>query len=230
MDGPSDAQPEARYDGIADFYVGESGGTAADVVSQTLLELLGDVGSLRVLDLACGEGRLSRELAHRGAAVVGVDLSQRLLARARSRDDEDALGIGYLIGDAHGIEWWDGEAFDVVVCNHGLADIDDLDAAVGTVATVLAPRGTFAFSILHPCCPGNGSTTPSAWPPAAGYGTEGWWLADNPGMRGKVGSTFRRLSTYLNTATRRGLSVVDVAEPASDEVPMFLVVTCRRTR
>ena len=51
-------------------------------MSVALFELLGPSAGKRVLDLACGHGRISRELARRGARVVGVDLSGALLDRA----------------------------------------------------------------------------------------------------------------------------------------------------
>src|SRR6266704_4816361 len=50
-----------------------------------LLALLPDVDGRRVLDLGCGAGQLARHLATSGAAeVVGVDLSERMLALARA--------------------------------------------------------------------------------------------------------------------------------------------------
>jgi 2-polyprenyl-3-methyl-5-hydroxy-6-metoxy-1,4-benzoquinol methylase len=50
---------------------------------------------LRVLDLACGQGRLSRELARRGARVVGLDISNELLDKARAVEKDEPLGISY---------------------------------------------------------------------------------------------------------------------------------------
>src|SRR6202034_953638 len=56
---------EARYDAVADFYI--SGfGSADDPASLALLELLGQAAGLRVLGVACGHGRITRELARRG--------------------------------------------------------------------------------------------------------------------------------------------------------------------
>jgi SAM-dependent methyltransferase len=132
-----------------------------------------------------------------------------------------------------------GERFEVVTCHFGLSDIDDLEGVLGTVARVLAPGGVFVFSILHPCFPGWGEDAPSAWRPGGGYYLEGWWLAENPGFRGQVGSNFRMLSTYLNALVRHGLSIEGVAEPdpgpewaarvpGADAVPVYLVVGCRR--
>jgi 2-polyprenyl-3-methyl-5-hydroxy-6-metoxy-1,4-benzoquinol methylase len=69
----------ARYDAVADFYV--SGfDSVDDSVSVALLDLLGPVGGLRVLDVACGHGRITRELSQRGADVTGVDISAKLMS------------------------------------------------------------------------------------------------------------------------------------------------------
>ncbi|HXM59023.1 MAG TPA: class I SAM-dependent methyltransferase [Candidatus Dormibacteraeota bacterium] len=233
----------ARYDLIRDFYLDQVGLEAGDPVAATLLDLLGEVRGERVLDLACGHGRIARALARRGASVVGVDLSEVLLDRARAGEAEEPLGVAYLQGDVTSPVALAGERFDAVACNHGLADIDDLGGAVATAARVLPPGGRFAFSILHPCFPGWDETAPSSWPQAGGYFAEGWWLARNPGIRGKVGSNHRTLSTYVNTLVRHHLAIEEVAEPepwstirdrqlaaqpGAGPPPMFLVVRCRR--
>src|ERR671930_1493712 len=52
----------------------------------TFLALLPKVAGRRVLDLGCGAGQLAHHLAGRGAAeVIGIDLSERMLALARAR-------------------------------------------------------------------------------------------------------------------------------------------------
>ena len=65
-----------RYDDVADFYSSGWLDVYDDAVSLALFDLLGPVSDLCVLDLACGHGRISREIARRGARVVGVDLSE----------------------------------------------------------------------------------------------------------------------------------------------------------
>jgi ubiquinone/menaquinone biosynthesis C-methylase UbiE len=234
----------ARYDLIADFYLGVVGNEVTDPSAATLLDLLEDVRGMRVLDLACGQGRVARELARRGALVVGIDISDALLDGAREAETEEPLGITYLNVDATSARALTGEMFDGVVCNHGLADIDDLDGTLATVARVLRPGRRFVFSILHPCFPGWDDEAPSSWPRGGGYYAEGWWLARNPGIRGKVGSNHRMFSTYLNSAVYHHLAIEEVAEPApgphlrarqlaaqpgAGPVPMFLVVRCLAT-
>ena len=63
---------EARYDAVAEFYV--SGfDSLDDPPSEALLELLGPPAGLRILDVGCGHGRVTRELARRGACLTGID-------------------------------------------------------------------------------------------------------------------------------------------------------------
>ena len=190
-----------------------------------------------MLDLACGQGRVARELARRGATVVGIDISAALLERARVAEARRPVGIAYVLADAARHDMLAGEMFDGVVCNFGPADIDDLD---GALATVAPEGGWFVFSILHPRFPGWDADAPSAWPPDRGYYVEGWWLAANTGYRGTVGANHRMLSTYLNRLGRHGLAPTDVIEPlpgadwsarapGRSPVPVYLVVLCVRT-
>jgi len=72
----------ARYDAVAEFYVNGFDSTD-DSASLALLGLLGPVAGLHVLDVACGHGRITRELARRGAGVVGIDISGNLISKAR---------------------------------------------------------------------------------------------------------------------------------------------------
>ena len=109
-----------------------------------LLELLPPPGR-RTLDLACGEGRVSRVLAARGHDVVGVEGSPALASAAREADPE----IEVLDGDAAALPLPDG-AVDLVVCSMALLNFDDMDAAVREVARVLEPGGRFCFSTVHP--------------------------------------------------------------------------------
>jgi ubiquinone/menaquinone biosynthesis C-methylase UbiE len=228
----------SRYDEIADFYNGAVGDDLEDPVAAALLELLSDPEGLRVLDLACGQGRLTRELARRRASVVGLDISTALLARARAAEGETPLGVTYIEGDATSLTVLEGERFEAVTCHFGLSDIDDLRAVTANIGRLLEPDGLFVFSILHPCFPGWGDDAPSSWPPGEGYFSERWWRAENSGFRGKVGANHRMLSTYLNTLVQQGLAIERITEPrpagdwvstnpSEDLVPVFLVARCR---
>jgi 2-polyprenyl-3-methyl-5-hydroxy-6-metoxy-1,4-benzoquinol methylase len=221
---------KARYDEIADWYpswVGEGAGLIADGVGCLLPPTLHDA---RVLDVACGHGRASRGLARLGAAVVGVDISAELIALARARETAQSLGIRYHAADvAEPDQWWDGAVFDGAVCEMALMDIDDLPGTLGAVAVATRPGGWFAISIVHPCFPGTEAGL-SSWPPEQSYFAEGWWASTdhNPdGVRIRVGSSHRTMSTYLNTLIEAGFLVERVVEPPAP-VPTVLMLGCRR--
>jgi SAM-dependent methyltransferase len=130
-------------------------------------DLLPAVAGERVLDIACGQGRMSRCLARLGANAVGVDISAAMLGKARATGPED---IAFVRADVtRHPAWWDGWPFDGCTCELALMDIDDL---AGALSTVLRPGGWFVASIVHPCFPGN-EPGRSSWQPGEGYEREG---------------------------------------------------------
>lgn len=220
----------ARYDEFAEWYgrwVEDAPGLIAD---PALGRLPAELGGQRWLDLACGAGRTSRELARRGAAVLGVDLSREMVALARHADT--SRQIAYVVADINRpSEWWDGRPFDGATCEMAFMDIDDLEGTVAAVARVLRPGGRFLASLINPCFPGNEAGL-SSWPPERGYTAEGFWRSPqhNPdGVRSRVGSNHRTLSTYLNALIEAGFDLERAAEPPAS-VPTWLILACRRGR
>jgi ubiquinone/menaquinone biosynthesis C-methylase UbiE len=223
----------ARYDAVADFYI--SGfDSADDTVSVALLNLLGPVAGLRVLDVACGHGRITRELSQRGADVAGIDISANLIRKAQEIEQNEPLGIRYIRADVTAPGLLSDRQFDRVTCSFGLSDIDDLDGAIAAISAALRPRGCFVFSILHPCFAG-GKDVSGSWPTAGSYYDEGYWTAQDAlsTLRRQVGANHRMLSTYLSTLRRHNLWLDEIAEPLpapdwdqahdADRKPVFLV-------
>jgi SAM-dependent methyltransferase len=140
------------------------------------------------------------------------------------------LSVSYVAADViRQAEWWDGQPFDGAVCEMALMDIDNLDGTVAVVAQVLRPGGRFLASLVNPCFPGN-DVGLSSWPPNEGYEAEGFWTSpdhDPDGVRIRVGSNHRKLSTYLNLLIDTGLHLERVVEPAAP-LPTWLVLACRR--
>jgi SAM-dependent methyltransferase len=99
----------------------------------------------RTLDLACGEGRLSRDLKRLGHSVVGVDRSPAMLAAATDAD----AAIETHLGDAASLPFEEA-SFDLVVAFMSLQDIEDFAGAIGEAARVLEPGGRFCMAIVHP--------------------------------------------------------------------------------
>jgi ubiquinone/menaquinone biosynthesis C-methylase UbiE len=97
-----------------------------------------------VLDVGCGTGVLTRELARhdRVASVVGVDTAPSLLARARELA-ADVKGLRFEEGDARALPF-DDAVFDVVVFDSTLSHVLGAEEAVAEAFRVLRPSGIIA--------------------------------------------------------------------------------------
>ncbi len=116
-----------------------------------VLRLLDVKEGEKILDVACGEGTVTRHLAKKGARITGIDYSN-MIDYAMKKEREERLGINYLKADALKIsEIFGKESFDKVVCNMAIMDIDNYKALFKQVSEVLIENGLFIFSITHPC-------------------------------------------------------------------------------
>src|SRR5262249_11035562 len=96
----------------------------------------------RMLDVACGNGLMSRWLAGLGLEVVAFDFSEHLLARARDRTVEHAERIDYRVADATRVEELEalGQGFDGALCAMALMDMPDIVPLFDVVARALKPK------------------------------------------------------------------------------------------
>lgn len=210
----------------------------------SLRALLPDLRGLRVLDLGCGFGWFCRWAREQGAArVLGLDVSERMLARAAAMTSDAA--ISYDRADMERLAL-PTASFDLAYSSLALHYIEDLPGLLAQVHRALVPASHLVFSVEHPIYtapPHPGWTTgpdgDRTWP-LDGYLDEGPrvtdWLA--PG----VIKRHRTLATYLNLLIRTGFSIAHVEEwgPSEDQVaarpdwaderrrPPFLLVSARR--
>lgn len=121
-----------------------------------LLALCEPIAGLQVLDLGCGEGYCSRELRRRGAGeVIGMDLSQEMIAAARSQESQDCLGIHYQVGCATDLSQFGDRELDLVIAVFlfNYLTIEQTQQCMAEVARILRPCGRFIFSVPHPAFP-----------------------------------------------------------------------------
>jgi SAM-dependent methyltransferase len=97
------------------------------------------------LEIGCGEGRVTRDLAKQGHRVTAVDASPTLLAAA----EEAYPDAGYVLADAAALPFED-DSFDLVVSYNSLIDIQDMSGAVREVKRMLTPEGRFCICVTHP--------------------------------------------------------------------------------
>ncbi|MFN0012553.1 MAG: pseudouridine synthase [Phycisphaerales bacterium] len=137
----------------------------------------------RVLDVACGQGIISRALAELGASVVGTDSAAALIGAARARAGAKAE---YHTLDARALDTLPGlvpsaalASFDLATCVMALTNIDPLEPVFRGVAALLKPRGRFVAVFSHPAFRAPQQT--------------GW------GWDAKTSTQYRRVDGYLST-------------------------------
>jgi len=110
----------------------------ADFIARVLKVAPGD----SILDVPCGEGRLSIELASRGYRVTGVDITKAVLEDARRVAAERRVEVGWHRRDMRDLPWQ--EAFDAAFCfwgSFGYFDDEGNKAFLAAVARTLKPGG-----------------------------------------------------------------------------------------
>lgn len=113
-----------------------------------LLEELGTMSGMRVLDLGCGDAEIGRELLNRGAARYrGIDGSTRMVKAARHLL-RDTTGEA-LLCDIEDLAEPAG-SFDLVLSRMALHYIADLAGVFRACHECLAPSGRLVFTVVHP--------------------------------------------------------------------------------
>jgi SAM-dependent methyltransferase len=152
---PLDVDPR-WYDGFfegewLDFLARERDGerTAAEV--DFIVDKLALEPRAPVLDLACGHGRHSLELARRGFRVTGVDLSPRSLELAREAAASEGLEVDFVQSDMREIDFdaeFDGAINLFTAFGYFESDDEDRDV-VRRIARALRPGGGFLIDTLN---------------------------------------------------------------------------------
>ncbi|MGB6296312.1 MAG: class I SAM-dependent methyltransferase [Rivularia sp. (in: cyanobacteria)] len=107
---------------------------------------------IKILDIGCGTGRHSIELAKRGYTVVGIDLSESMLQRAKQRAAEQNLQIIFEKHDARKFTYSDKFDLVIMLCEGGfsLMETDQMNFQIlQNAANALKPKGKLIFTTLN---------------------------------------------------------------------------------
>lgn len=207
--------------------------------------LLPDITGKRVVDLGCGFGWFARWARSEGgaASVLGLDLSDNMLARARAETADAAIRYDRADLDALALP---PAAFDLAYSSLAFHYVADFPRLVRMVHDALVPGGAFVFSIEHPILM---ASKQAGWKrhadgsplwPVDHYAIEGErrtdWLA--PG----VVKQHRTLATTVNALLDAGFGLRRLLEWAPSPAllqdrpdlqaelhrPMFLIVAAQR--
>jgi SAM-dependent methyltransferase len=184
-------------------------------------ELLPQPGRL-TLDLGCGEGRVSRDLAALGHRVVSVDITISLVRDAKLA----AAEIPALVADARAIPLA-SNACDLAVAYMSLMDFDDMQRAVYETARILEPGGRLCMAVVHPMNSAGGF---EGTDPDAPFVIRGTYLEAHPyvdqverdGMSMTFSSRHHSIEDYFRALEAAGFLVEAVREVPVDEASTSL--------
>ena len=100
----------------------------------------------RTLEIACGEGRVSRDLRAHGHDVYSIDGAPTLIRAAAEADQHH---LRYVLADAAKLPFAEG-SFDCVVAYNALMDMDDMPTTVLEAGRVLRTGGRMCICVTHP--------------------------------------------------------------------------------
>ena len=128
-------------------YLDTMGSVAAvQAYKRRILDALGLRAGMSALDVGCGTGDDVRAMAGivgAGGRAVGVDVSEALLAEARTRGAAEGVAVELHAGDAHALSFADG-SFDVVRTERVLQHVEDPAQVLREMARVARPGGRIA--------------------------------------------------------------------------------------
>lgn len=149
------ARAQAAWDDFADawdaFVQGGFDYYRIQFHGPALLDACGDVAGRDALDLGCGQGWFSRQLAGAGARVTGVDWSPRLIAHAVRHQAGAPAPIRYLVLDAARVaERLPAASFDLVTGCMSLMDMPEPAKVLAGARALLRPGGRVVVSVPNP--------------------------------------------------------------------------------
>jgi len=162
---------------------------------------------MRVVDLGCGDGALTLEIARFAAHVVGVDRNQALLSRAASAAERHgAPNAKFVKADVCALRF-DDDSFDLAVLSQTLHCLDEPQAALAEAARVLAPGARVLVVELLP--------------------HEHEWVREKLGHK-RLGFTSDDLTTMLRDAGFAGVEVERVASRPREPFRVQIAIGLRK--
>lgn len=212
------------------------------LLDEWMLNAVGDVRGLHIIDIGCGEGRFSRMLTQRGAHVTGIDLCDPMIEAANAARINDER---YEVADMEHLTGIADESFDLAVAYLSFIDSFNLAAAVRSAHRVLRRGGKLIVCNLSPMV-----TAGNYWLRDEAGNKTSFYL-DNyfdeskrafPMNRHVIHNFHRTFSTCINTFLTANFTLEEIREPYPSQaqlaacpanadnlrVPLFIIYMLRK--
>jgi SAM-dependent methyltransferase len=224
---PAGAAESARanrrwWDAAAPAYLAEHGTDLGDVdflwcpegLREADAQLLGAVAGRRVLEIGCGSAPCARWLRRAGAAVVALDLSAGMLARAAELNRSTGLDVPLVQAEAGALPLADGSVDLVCSAFGGLPFVADVGAVFAQVARLLRPGGRFVASVNHPLrWPFPDSPDPEDLRVVSSYFDRSPYVETDDDGRTVYVEHHRTVGDWVRAVVGAGLTLTDLLEP-----------------
>ncbi len=222
------------------------------VILPNMMRLVAPEPSMRILDLACGQGFFTRAFDEAGARVTGVDISAELIAFAKKNSSKS---VQYKVGSADNLSQFPDNSFDAITIVLALQNIEKVHAVFKECARVLAPEGKLFLVLNHPAFRipkgsswGYDEATENQYRRVDTYMSESKIVIDmmpsNPGKYTTL-SFHRPLQYYVKTLANAGFAITrleewlshresergprkDAEDRARAEIPIFLFLSAEK--
>ena len=207
-----------------------------------ILELLGPLESLDVLDMGCGYGGMADHcVRHSCASYMGFDASKKMIELAKHNFASDRIRF-----DVNTLEDWTADAnrYDIVLSRMTLHYVEDLPAILCKVHRSLKSNGVMVFSVEHPLMTSSMGTYRPAGPKdhwrvedyfVSGARAQDW-------MNGSVIKFHRTIEEHFEAFRSCGFTVEAIREGQPDrqyfadeaefcrrrKLPRYLIMRCRK--
>jgi ubiquinone/menaquinone biosynthesis C-methylase UbiE len=154
----SKATPVTSWGGVAEWYDSHLANDTyhEKVIMPRLFRMLGEIERKDILDLACGQGHVSRVLMKGGARVTGVDISSELITLAKAENDREKFkdgklqSITYFASPSHKLEMLKDESVDIIICVLAIQNIEKVSETFAECSRVLRKEGRLFIVMNHP--------------------------------------------------------------------------------
>lgn len=208
-------QAEKAYDEVASWYSARKRGSYEFKIQlPVILNLLGDLREKSLIDIGCGPGVYSVEFAKRGANVFSLDISRKMLDKAKDNSKVANKKLILQKADAHLLPHRD-DSFNIAVLILTILN----SKIVEEVARVLEPGGLFLFSDTHPIIESKGSWESNDV--GAGRIVEDYFIQGKrewriePDLKRVITLRYytRTIEQCVNMITGAGFKILRIAEP-----------------
>lgn len=152
------APPVTSWGGVAEWYDSH---LALDtyhekVIMPRLFRMMGEIERKDILDLACGQGHISRVMMKGGARVTGVDISAELISFAKTENEKEKFkggklqSVAYFASPSHILSMLKDESQDIIICVLAIQNIEKVAETFKECSRVLRKDGRLFIVMNHP--------------------------------------------------------------------------------